>query len=88
MQKLVIKAGKTERFYIAVASINKESDGKYKAILTLCDSHKNGKYVVSDISISGKNKQIVLSQVMEVAKEFPPVNDITILDMEVLRKYE
>lgn len=88
MQKLVIKAGKTERFYIAVASIDKESDGKYKAILTLCDAHKNGKYVVSDISISGKNKQIVLSQVQEVAKEFPPVNDITILDMEVLRKHE
>lgn len=88
MQKLVIKAGKTEEYYIALASIDKDSDRGYKAILTLCDTQRNGKYVVSDISISGKNKQVVLSQMKEVANSFPPKKDITVLDMEVLRGHE
>lgn len=88
MQKLVIKAGKTEKFYIAAASIDKDFDRGYKAILTLCDTQRNGKYVVSDISISGKNKQVVLSQMKEVANSYPPKKDITVVDMEVLRGHE
>lgn len=81
MQKIILKSGKIDRYYTAMATIDKDSNGRYTAIVTLCDAKKYGKYVVSDIRISGKNKNVVLEQTRAIAKVFPPVKDINLLDV-------
>lgn len=87
MQKTILKAGESERFYIALASIDKEKNGRYEAILTLLDKkYPRNKKGTNQIRVIGDNKSIVVKQVKEIAKLYSPIEDIWFLDVEEVKK--
>lgn len=85
MQIITLQATKNgnSRYAIALGSVTKTDDGKYNAILMLLDKEKpRAKYEASDIHIIGKNKDIVLEQVKQLADMYPPIReDVSFLDL-------
>lgn len=81
-----IKAVKNSnsQFYVAIASIGINSEGKYEGVLMIADSRKpKSRYEASDIRIVGRNKETVYKQIKEIAGLYPPVKkDVIILDTE------
>ena len=86
MRKIVLKAGENTEFYIAMATMDKEKTGNYTAILTLCDPKRKGKYVVSEIKVSGKNKNTIIEQVKTITNVFSPIKDIYLIDVGEMMK--
>lgn len=83
MQKIILKAGEPERFHIALAYIDKKPDGSYEAGLSLMDKKwPRAKKETSKIRITGRNKEIVIKQIKEIAGLYPPVKDIWCMDVE------
>lgn len=84
-----IKAVKNSdsQFYVAIASIGINSEGKYEGVLMIADSRKpKSRYEASDIRIVGRNKETVHKQIKEIAGLYPPVKkDVIILDTEEMR---
>jgi len=88
MQNLTLKAVKksTARFEIAIASIDRDGEGKHKGILTIVDKERpRSKYEASSIHITGRNKDVVIKQMQEIAGIFPPKADAVIIDLEELK---
>lgn len=90
MQFQILKAAKNSdsQFYVAIASIGINSEGKYEGILMIADRKKpKSKYEASDIHIVGRNKETVCQQIREIAELFPPIKkDVMILDTEEMKK--
>lgn len=90
MQFQTLKAVKNSdsQFYVAIASIGINSDGKYEGILMIADRKKTkSRYEASDIHIVGRNKETVYRQIKEIAGLYPPIKkDVVILDTEEMRK--
>lgn len=90
MQFRTLKALKNSdsQFYVAIASIDINSGGKYEGILMIADKKKpKSKYEASDIHIVGRNKETVYKQIREIAGIYPPIKiDVIILDIEEMGK--
>lgn len=90
MQFQVLKAEKNSdsQFYVAIASIGINSEGKYEEILMIADKKKpKSKYEASDIHIVGRNKETIYRQIREIAGLYPPIKkDVIILDTEEMGK--
>lgn len=90
MQFQVLKAvkGSDSQFHVVLANIDVNSEGKYEGILMIADKKKSkSKYEASDIHIVGRNKETVYRQIKEIAGIYPPIkNDVTILDLEEMKK--
>lgn len=90
MQIQTLKAVKNSasQFYVAIASIGINSEGKYEGILMIADKKKpKSKYEASDIHIVGRNKETVYRQIKEIADLYLPIKkDVTILDTEEMGK--
>lgn len=90
MQFRALKAVKNfdSQFHIMLASIARNSDGKYVGILMIADKGKpKSKYEASDIHIVGRNKETVYRQIREIAGLYPPIKkDVIILDTEEMEK--
>lgn len=90
MQFQTLKAVKNSdsQFYVAIASIGINSDGKYEGILMIADRKKTkSRYEASDIYIVGRNKETVYRQIKEIAGLYSPIKkDVVILDTEEMRK--
>lgn len=90
MQFQTLKAVKSSdsQFYIAIASIARNSEGKYEGILAIADRKKpKCRYEASNIHIVGRNKETVYKQIREIAGIYPPIKkDVIILDAEEMKK--
>ena len=87
MQKMILKPGKSERFRVVLATLDKDDSGKHKAILTLVDSrYPCAEYEAAEICITGRNKENLLKMSKDIAGLFPPVEMIRILDLEEVDK--
>lgn len=90
MQFQTLKAVKKSdsQFYVAIASVGINSEGKYEGILMIADRKKpKSRYEASDIRIVGRNKEIVYRQIKEIAGLYPPTEkDVMILDTEEMGK--
>ena len=90
MQFQTLKAVKNSdsQFYVAIASIGINSEGKYEGILIIVDKKKpKSKYEASDIHIVGRNKETIYRQIREIAGLYPPIKkDVIILDTEEMGK--
>lgn len=90
MQFQISKAVKNSdsQFYVAIASIGINSEGKYEGILMIADRKKpKSKYEASDIHIVGRNKETVCQQIREIAGLYPPIKkDVMILDTGEMKK--
>ena len=88
MQKVILKAGKPDKYSIASACISYlENKGKHEALLLILDLSDN-KYPCSgsEIRIVGKNRAMICKQIREIAKVFPPQKDILVIDMQEVLK--
>ena len=75
------------QFCLVLVSIDINTKGEYEAILTTKDRKKFGSgHTTSDIHIVGKNKATIYKQIKELARVFPPVDDVCILDLEEAKK--
>lgn len=93
MQFQTLKAVKNSdsQFYVAIASIGVNNEGKYEGILMIADKKRpKSRYEASDIHIVGRNKETVYRQLKEIADLYPPTKkDVMILDTEKMeRLYE
>lgn len=90
MQFQTLKAVKSSdsQFHIVIASIDRNSEGKYEGILAIMDQKKpKSRYTASDIHIVGRNKETVYKQIREMAGIYPPIKkDVMILDVEEMKK--
>lgn len=90
MQFQTLKAVKSSdsQFHIAIASISRNSEEKYEAILVVMDKKKpKSRYEASNIHIVGRNKETVYRQIKEIAALYPPIGkDVMILDTDEMRK--
>lgn len=90
MQFQTLKAvnNSDSQFYVAIASIGVNSEGKYEGILMIADKRRpKNRYEASDIRIVGRNKETVYRQIKEIASLYPPTKkDVMILDTEEMRK--
>lgn len=90
MRLQTIKAVKSSdsQLHIVIASIGRNSEDKYEAILTVADKKKpKSKYEASNIHIVGRNKETVYKQIREIAGLYPPIKkDVIILDEEEMKK--
>ena len=87
-QKLKAVKSSDSQFHIAIASISRNSEEKYEAILAVADKKKpKSRYEASSIHIMGRNKETVYRQIKEIAALYPPVGkDVIILDTEAMKK--
>ena len=76
------------QLHIVIASIGRNGEDKYEAILTVADKKKpKSKYEASNIHIVGRNKETVYKQIREIAGIYPPIKkDVIILDTEEVKK--
>ena len=90
MQIQTLKAVKSSdsQFHIVIASIDRNSEGKYEGILMIADKKKpKSRYEASNIHIVGRNKETVYRQIKEIAGLYPPIKkDVIILDEEKMKK--
>lgn len=87
MQKRIIKAGESGRFQIVVAYTEfLKEEGKHKAVLLVRDAKKrnNG----SEIIIKSEVREIIESQIKDMASVFAPAHDVTILDLQEVGKHD
>lgn len=84
MKKGIIKAGKTEQYFIAAAMISyRENDEKYEGLLLIREKGKeNLRYGASEIRIWAKKKETVYEQIQQLAKLYPPEKAMCIIDMD------
>ena len=86
MQKKIIKAGKSEQFFVVAAMVSylKEPQ-KYEGMLLIQENgREHSRYGASDIRIWSKKKEIIYKQMYQIASLYPPKKDVTIIDMEDL----
>ena len=85
MQIITLKAMQKAnvQYAVALGCVTKNEDGKYSAVLAFMDKKKpKAKYEAFDIHITGRNKDIVLEQVNQLADMYPPIKeDVSFLDM-------
>lgn len=82
MQKMILKAGKSERFRVVLATLDKDSSGKHKVVLSVIDSrYPCAAYEAAEFRITGPNKETVLKLAKDITGLFPPVEPIRILDL-------
>ncbi len=88
MQKMILKAGKPDKYSIATACISYlEDKGKYEALLLILDLSDNKNTCSgSEFRIVGKNRAMICKQIREIARVFPPEKDITVIDMQEVLK--
>ena len=90
MQLQTLKAVKSSdsQFHIMIASVTRNSEGKYEGILMIADKKRpKSRYAASDIRIVGRNKETVYKQIKEIAGLYPPIKkDVIILDTEEMKK--
>lgn len=83
MQKMILKAGKSERFRVVLATLDKDSSGKHKVVLSVTDSrYPYAVYEAAEICMTGRSKETLLKIAKDIAGLFPPVETIRILDLE------
>lgn len=82
MQNKVIKAGDTKRYFVVLASVFYSSEkGKYEGMLLLMQNGKGrAGNEASEIRVISKNKSRVYEQLKGIAKNYPPKEDIAIID--------
>ncbi|MCF2570123.1 hypothetical protein I6E09_13230 [Mediterraneibacter glycyrrhizinilyticus] len=87
MQKNIIKAGNTERYFTAGAMITYEKEREqYEGMLLIQQKGKErSRYETSDIRIFSKNKEVVYRQLKQIAALYPPKQDVRIIDTEELK---
>ena len=86
MQKKIIKAGKSEQFFVVAAMVSylKEPQ-KYEGMLLIQENgRERSRYGASDIRIWSKKKETVYKQMHQIGSLYPPKKDVTIIDMEDL----
>lgn len=79
MQRIILKAAKTDRYFIQLASVwyLKQSE-KYEGIINIVEVGKErARYGASVIHIYSGNKETIFRQIADMAKIYPPKKDIT-----------
>ena len=79
MQKTVLKAAKTERYFMQLVSVwYLKQSKKYEGVINLVESGKeSARYGASEIRIYSENKDTIFRQIKDIAKIYPPKTDIT-----------
>lgn len=82
MRDKVIKAGDTKRYFVILASVFYSAEkGKYEGMLLLMQKGKGkSEYEASEIRVISKSKSRVYEQLKGIAKNYPPKEDMVIID--------
>lgn len=84
MQKGIISAGKTEQFFVVAAMISYlENQEKYEGLLLIQEKGKeHSRYGASEIKILSKKKEMAYRQIQQIARLYPPKEDVRIIDLD------
>ena len=88
MQKHIIKAGKTEKYFMALVSVWYLPESRmHEAIIQLVELGKErNRYGASEVRIKSTNKATLYQQISDLAKIYPPQKDIPLLDFGEMKE--
>lgn len=81
MQRIILKAAKTDRYFIQLASVwYLKQSKKYEGVINIVELGKErARYGASEIRIYSENKETIFRQIADIAKIYPPKTDITVM---------
>lgn len=87
MQKRIIKAGKTEQYFVVAVMVSYlENQEKYEGMLLIREKGKeHSRCGASEIRIRSKKKETVYRQIRQIARMYPPKEDVRIIDLDEVK---
>lgn len=88
MRKCILKAGKTEQYFVVAAMLSYlKNEEKYEGLLLIREKGKeHSRYGASEIRIWSKKKETAYRQMQQIATMYPPRENISIIDTEEIGK--